>query len=136
MKNTVYFDNAATSYPKPESVYYEIYRCMREYCGNPGRGSNKIALAASECIYDCRKALKNFFNAELEENVIFTYNATYAINMALKCFVKRGTNVLISDVEHNAVYRPVAAEALKGNISFRIFSPFGGDPESILEVIE
>jgi len=88
MKNTVYFDNAATSYPKPESVYYEIYRCMREYCGNPGRGSNKIALAASECIYDCRKALKNFFNAELEENVIFTYNATYAINMALKCFVK------------------------------------------------
>jgi len=136
MKNTVYFDNAATSYPKPESVYYEIYRCMREYCGNPGRGSNKIALAASECIYDCRKALKNFFNAELEENVIFTYNATYAINMALKCFVKRGTNVLISDVEHNAVYRPVAAEALKGNISFRIFSTFDGDPESILEDIE
>lgn len=132
MKNTVYFDNAATSYPKPENVYYEIYKCMREYCGNPGRGSNKMALAASDCIYDCRKALKSFFNAELEENVIFTFNATYAINMAIKCFVKRGSNVLISDIEHNAVYRPVVAEAIKGNITFRIFSTFDGNQDDII----
>ena len=89
MNDIVYFDNAATSYPKPEGVYYEAYKCMREYCGNPGRGSNKMAIASSKVLFDCRAALKDFFNAPSEENVIFTYNATYALNIAIKCFIPK-----------------------------------------------
>ena len=136
MKNTVYLDNAATSFPKPESVYYEMYRCMREYCGNPGRGSNKMAIRASETLYEARTALKDFFCAPAEENVVFTYNATYALNIAVKCFLKRGSTVLISDIEHNAVYRPVISESLKGNISFRIFGTYNGDENKIMADIE
>ena len=136
MNNTVYFDNAATTYPKPECVLYESYRCMREYCGNSGRGSNRMAMASSEAIYKCRQRIKELFSAPDEEHVIFTYNATYAINTAIKCFIKSGSHVLISDIEHNAVYRPVIAEALKGRICYSTFSTFDGKAESILADIE
>ncbi len=135
MKNTVYFDNAATTFPKPECVMYEMYRCMREYCGNPGRGSNQMALKASEVLYDTRRALKEFFNATKEENVVFTFNATYALNMAIKCFVKKRSHVLISDIEHNAVYRPIVSEALRGNIKFDFFSTYDGNETSIISDI-
>ena len=91
-----------------------------------------MAIRASEAIYNARNLIKDHFGAPSEENVIFTYNATYAINMAIKCFVKKPSTVLISDMEHNAVYRPVIAESLKGNINYRIFSTFGGDEEKIL----
>ncbi len=136
MNNTVYFDNAATTYPKPESVLYDTYRCMREYCGNSGRGSNKMAMASSEVIYRCRGALRTLFGAESEENVIFTYNATYALNMAIKCFIKSGSHVLISDIEHNAVYRPLVAEALGGRLCYSIFSTFDGDADKIVAELE
>ncbi len=136
MKNTVYFDNAATTFPKPECVLYEAYRCMREYCGNSGRGSNKMAMASSEIIYRCRQGLKKLFNAPCEENIIFTYNATYALNMAIKCFIKNGSHVLISDIEHNAVYRPIVAEALKGRICYSTFQTYDGNEEKILSDIE
>ncbi len=136
MNNTVYFDNAATTFPKPECVLYETYRCMCEYCGNSGRGSNQMAMASSESIYRCRKAIKTFFNAPCEENVIFTYNATYALNTAIKCFIKSGSHVLISDIEHNAVYRPVVSEALKGRIRYSTFSTFDGNEKNIISDIE
>ena len=133
--DNVYFDNAATSFPKPECVSYEMYKCMHEYCGNPGRGSNKMALKASETVYEARDALKKFFNAQKAENVIMTYNATYALNMAVKCFVRQRSHVLISDIEHNAVYRPVISEATKGNLRFDIFSTFNSDAEAIINDI-
>lgn len=135
-KRTVYLDNAATTFPKPERVCYEMYKCTREYCGNPGRGSNALALKASETIYECREAVKRFFSAPTEENVIFTMNATYALNIAIKCFLPRGCHVLISDVEHNAVYRPIVAEAIKGNLSFDIFSTYNGERSKILSEIQ
>ena len=133
MNPIVYFDNAATSFPKPECVSYEMYKCMHEYCGNPGRGSNSMAMAASEAVYNARSALKTFFNAQKEENVIFTYNATYAINIAVKCFVKRRSHVLISDLEHNAVYRPIVSETVCGNLRFDIFNTFDADPDAIIK---
>ncbi|MBQ2863297.1 MAG: aminotransferase class V-fold PLP-dependent enzyme [Clostridia bacterium] len=131
-KRTVYLDNAATTFPKPESVCYEMYKCTREYCGNPGRGTNSLAIKASETIYETRARLKEFFFAPTEDNVIFTFNATYALNIAIKCFIPQHTHVLISDIEHNAVYRPVIAQAIKGKLSFDFFSTHGGDGQRIL----
>ncbi len=95
-----------------------------------------MAMASSEAIYRCRQKIKELFGAVDEEHVIFTYNATYAINMAVKCFVKSGSHVLISDIEHNAVYRPVVAEALKGRLCYSTFSTFDGSAEKILCDIE
>lgn len=135
MKKSVYLDNAATTYPKPECVYYQVYKVMRDMCGNPGRGSNKMALAASKILYEARRKLASYFTAPLEENIIFTYNATYALNIAIKCFIRRQSHVLISDVEHNAVYRPIVSESLKGNISYSIFDTFSGESDKILEEI-
>ncbi len=136
MNNTVYFDNAATTFPKPECVLYESYRCMREYCGNSGRGSNKMAMASSEAIYRCRQRIKELFSCPDEEHVIFFYNATHAINTAIKCFIKPRSHVLISDIEHNAVYRPIVAEALCARISYSTFSTFDSDKDSIIQDIE
>ena len=68
----IYFDSAATSYPKPPSVISEMTKCMSEYCGNPGRGSHHLAVAAAEKLYECRNAAAKMFNAPSAENVVFT----------------------------------------------------------------
>ena len=105
----IYFDNAATTFPKPDVVYNEVIRCMTEYCGNAGRGSHKLSLAASEKIYECRCQIAEFFHSDYPENVIFTYNTTYALNLAIKTLLAPDSHVLYSDIEHNAVYRPIRA---------------------------
>lgn len=129
---TVYLDNAATSFPKPSSVTDEVYRCISYYCGNPGRSSHKLAMASAEKIYDCRERLSSFFSAPSPERVIFTQNATYALNMAIKGILRRGDHVLISDMEHNAVLRPISAFARSGLIkydTFRTHNEYGVLPD-------
>lgn len=105
----IYFDNAATTFPKPDAVYNEVKRCMTEYCGNPGRGSHKLSIAASEKIYECRCQIAEFFHSDYPENVVFTYNTTYALNLAIKTLLAPNSHVLYSDIDHNAVYRPICA---------------------------
>lgn len=117
----VYLDNAATTFPKPPAVRREVERCLREYCGNPGRSAHKLSLAAAEAVYDCRLAAAELFGIQSPERIIFTYNTTYALNMAIKGLLRRGDHVLISDMEHNAVFRPVHRLAELGEISYDIF---------------
>lgn len=119
--NMIYLDNAATSYPKPRCVYDEVAHCIRDYCGNPGRGSHPMALAAANKIYECRETLADYFGAESPEQVIFTLNATYALNFALKGLLHTGDHLLISDMEHNAVLRPLARLAQDGLITYDVF---------------
>ena len=103
----IYFDNAATTYPKPDAVCERVMLAMREYCGNPGRSSHRMAMLAEREVFACRVEAADLFGAE-PENVIFTYNATYALNMAIKCAYTSGA-ILISDLEHNSVRRPARA---------------------------
>ena len=117
----IYLDNAATSFPKPSRVYDEVDLCIKTYCGNPGRSGHPLAMRASEKIFECRELLSAFFGSKSPENVIFTQNATYALNMAIKGLIKRGDHVLISDMEHNSVFRPIAAAAKSGFIDYNIF---------------
>ena len=91
----IYLDNAATTFPKPEAVYAEADRCLREYCGNPGRSGHPLAMRASEKIYECRELVASFFGSSKPENVIFTQNTTYALNMAIKGLLNSGDHVLI-----------------------------------------
>ena len=96
----IYLDNAATSFPKPQVVIDEMARCMRQYCGNPGRGSHRLAMEAAEKVFECRTSLASFFGSENPENVIFTANATAALNLAIKGLLKDGDHV--SDLGYGA----------------------------------
>ena len=121
-----YFDQAATTFPKPASVLTEVERCIRSYCGNPGRGSHALSRAAAEKIYECREEAASLFGLDAPENIVFTVNTTAALNMAIKGLLQQGDHVLISDMEHNSVLRPIDRLAREGRISYDIFPTHGG----------
>ncbi|MBP3495411.1 MAG: aminotransferase class V-fold PLP-dependent enzyme [Clostridia bacterium] len=120
----IYLDNAATTFPKPQCVSDEIIKCIKKYCGNPGRSSHKLSITSAEKIYETRILLSELFNAE-PENVVFTYNTTYALNIAIKSLIKYSSHVLISDIEHNSVIRPIHELSLKKLCSYDVFSTDG-----------
>lgn len=103
----VYLDNAATSWPKPEAVGYEVVRCITHYSGNPGRSGHRMAMRAGEKIFECRENLARLFGIDDPLRVIFTLNATEAINLAIKGLLAPGDHVIISSMEHNSVVRPL-----------------------------
>lgn len=111
---TVYLDNAATSYPKPDCVTAAVEHCIKDFCGNPGRGAHTVSRRAAECVYQCREKSADFFGLSEPEGVIFTLNTTMSLNLLLKGALKEGDHVLISDMEHNAVLRPLNALAAHG----------------------
>lgn len=125
----IYLDNAATTHPKPESVYREVSRCMTDYCGNPGRGGHSMSAAAGRAVYDCRCLVAELFCAP-PENVVFTLNTTYALNMAIKAIARAGDHILISNMEHNSVLRPVIATGC----DYDVFDAMG-PPESVIRSI-
>ena len=131
----IYLDNAATSFPKPRRVAEEQLRCMQLYGGNPGRGSHALALAAAEKIYECREELASFFGCQNPENVIFTMNTTMALNMIIKGLLRHGDHILISDMEHNAVFRPIYKLSRDGLISYNVFQTFPNDPARTTDMI-
>ena len=102
----IYLDNAATTFPKPEAVYQEAERVMRECGGNPGRGSHALALAAAREIYRSRESVAELFGGD-PERVVLTPNATAALNLALKGILRKGDHVLTSALAHNSVRRPL-----------------------------
>ena len=104
----IYFDNAATTFPKPKKVLEAVQECLKHYCGNPGRSSHRLSVKSGEEIYLAREAVSTFFGIDAPERVVFTHNATDALNMAIKTTVDENSSVIISDIEHNAVIRPLA----------------------------
>lgn len=134
MRPLIYLDNAATTFPKPDAVMWAVTECMREYGGNPGRSSHRLSLRAAEKIYECREALAAFFDAEAPESVVFTYNTTYALNMAIKSNLPAGSHVLISDMEHNSVLRPIHEAALRGLCTYSIFETKGTKEDVISSI--
>ena len=102
----IYLDNAATSLIKPAAVGREMLRAM-QCCASPGRGGHSAAMRASELVYRCREKAAALFHVPESENVVFTMNATHGLNVAINSLVSKGTRVLISGYEHNAVTRPL-----------------------------
>lgn len=103
-----YFDNAATTYPKPEAVYAFMDKFYRENGGNAGRGQYKLAASASRVISETRKMLQTVLLCENKE-VVFAPSATLAMNMVLQGIIFPNMNVYISPFEHNAVTRTLHA---------------------------
>ena len=123
MSDVIYFDNAATTYPKPESVIMSAIDCMKNYCGNPGRGSHPVAMKSAEKVFEAREAVAELFGAS-PENVVFTLNTTYALNMAIKGIMSGGGHALISNMEHNSVLRPLARLAKDNVVRYDTFKAY------------
>ena len=103
----IYLDNAATTFKKPNSVYKTYMSVWREYGANAGRGGHRLSIKASGIIYSVSEKLAALFNIENPENIAFTHNATYALNMGLKGVLKPEDHAIITCLEHNSVYRPL-----------------------------
>ncbi len=131
MSSIIYLDNAATSFPKPGNVIRAVTDSFFT-CGNPGRSSHALSLYSARAVYNCREAICSFFNFPHPENVVFTYNTTYALNMAIKGLCRDGDEILVSNLEHNSVLRPVTELERTGKgISSRIFDALASDEETL-----
>lgn len=104
----IYLDNAATTLIKPASVSRAAAWAVG-HLGTPGRGGHKAAMDAAGLAYECREKVSALFNVGDPENVVFTFNATHALNIAIKSLSGRGDKVIISGYEHNSVTRPLNA---------------------------
>ncbi len=101
----IYFDNAATTFPKPEIVYKTMDTFYRTLGANPGRSGHKMAVAAEKEIEDTRLCIAKLFGIKNPGRFIFTFNATDAINMGIKGLLKQGNHAITTHLEHNAVSR-------------------------------
>ncbi len=118
----IYFDNAATSFPKPRCVIREVNQCITKYGGNPGRSSHKMSLAAADKIFETREIISAFIGNKKSENVIFTPNATFALNLVIKGLIDKKSHCIISDTEHNSVLRPLYKSLKKHGGDYSIFN--------------
>ena len=109
-------DNAATTFPKPEGVYEKTFRFLRESAGNPGRGGHYFANASRQLIEETRGRLARFLGVRDPRRVIFTSNCTDSVNMVLKGYLQPGSHVIASNLDHNAVSRPLESLRQKGMI--------------------
>lgn len=110
----IYLDHAATSWPKPTEVIKAMTDVLECAGGNPGRSGHRVSIAAARVIYDTREEIARFFGVSDPLRVIFTGNATHAINLALIGMLKPGDHVVTSSMEHNAVMRPLRRLEEKG----------------------
>lgn len=118
----IYFDNAATSRPKPDVVtaaFMEYVQCIGT---SPGRGSYSLGVSASRLLFQSRKAVTDFFGCSQKTNVVFTKNSTEAINLFLNGYLQSGDHVLISPFEHNAVLRPLHYLSLHNGVKYDVLS--------------
>lgn len=102
-----YFDNAASSWPKPQAVIDAMNECMLEYGANPGRGSHRMAVRASRTLFEARKNIAKLCRIKNPNDISFALNTTGALNQAIKGFVKEGDHVICTAIEHNSVRRPL-----------------------------
>ncbi len=103
----IYFDNAATTFPKPAVVTNSIYNSITKFGGNPGRSGHKMSLKSAEIVYSMREKAANFFGISDPERVILTKNCTEALNIAIFGVLRHGGNAIVSNFEHNSVIRPL-----------------------------
>ncbi len=125
----VYFDNSATTFPKPRIVCDSVCSAVNRLGGNPGRGGHSFSQRSAELVYSCREEAASFFSAS-PENVIFTQNCTHALNLAIKGVCKRGDRIVISSMEHNSVARPCYRLATEG-CDVQVAKVFPTDEETV-----
>lgn len=126
----IYFDNAATSFPKPPQVIRAMTGTLEKLGANPGRSGHRLSLCAGRVVQACREEAAQLLGAESSEQVIFTPSCTEALNLAILGTLHQGDEVICSHGEHNAVMRPLYHLASTGQITLRVLTP---DPMGILQ---
>lgn len=114
MKKVIYFDNAATSFPKPPGVGEAMKAFIETSAGNPGRGGHSLSREAERVVDSARRRLARFLGVTNSSRIVFTLNATDALHLAIDGLLKPGDHVLASSYEHNSVVRPLMNWASKG----------------------
>ena len=103
----IYLDNAATSWPKPDCVLEAMNRFLHEIGANPGRSGHRLANQAEAIRFDTREALAGLVGVRDPMRIVFTHNATAALNLAIRGLLTPGSHVITTGMEHNAVMRPL-----------------------------
>lgn len=114
----IYFDNSATTFPKPQSVISAVLTAVKKFGANPGRSGHTMSRESGKLIESCRQTAINMFGANAPANVVFTLNCTMAINIVIKGLLKKGDHVVTSCIEHNAVMRPLNKLEKEGVITY------------------
>ena len=133
----LYLDNAATSFPKPRACIRAMEDCMLHYCGNPGRSGHAMSMKTGAKVFEARASAARFLGAEDPASVVFTFNATDSLNLAIKGSLKRGDHVVTTSMEHNSVLRPLKALEQQGIGTTVVYGDSTGrvDPENIRAAI-
>jgi cysteine desulfurase family protein len=127
---TIFLDNAATSFPKPETVYRAVDAILREIGVSPGRGGYRRAITASRLLFEAREVLAGFLGAPDPSRLVFTHSATESINMAVAGLLQPGQHVVASAAEHNSLLRPLRLAEKRGvSVSW-----VTGDRSGVLQV--
>lgn len=116
----VYFDNAATTFPKPESVVEAVAHYMRHIGGNPGRSGHALSVAAGKIVFSARRAIADLFGLRNPMRIVFCANATDALNLAIQGVARAGDHVITTAMEHNSTIRPLKELEREGTIALSI----------------
>jgi cysteine desulfurase family protein len=139
MSDVIYFDNAATSWPKPPAVAERMSKFLLTEAANPGRAGHRMAVGAEKMLDSVRKLLTDFVGGTDHHRMVFAMNGTDALNIAMKGLLRQGDHVITTALEHNSVSRPLQAMAESGFITLtRVgFSPETGviDPAEVEKAI-
>jgi cysteine desulfurase family protein len=139
MTESIYLDNSATTFPKPDKVYQFMDKFFRNCGVNPGRSGTDTALEAENMVFDTRKRLSAFFGGTDPNRLVFGYNATDMLNQAISGILNQGDHVVTTYLEHNSVLRPLYVKMKNGEITVD-YAPFDGrgyvDPEEIKKRIK
>jgi cysteine desulfurase / selenocysteine lyase len=130
-----YLDNAATTFPKPREVLRQMTEIYSRLGVSPGRGGYDLAVEASEFVEQTRRKVANFFGASDPQRVIFTANATDALNLVIQGVLQPGDHAVATRLEHNSVLRPLDHLRQRGLLEYDLV-PFnaGGfiDPDDVI----
>ena len=110
----IYLDNAATSFPKPETVHDAVSYAMRHIGVAPGRGGHRLGLAANRLVFEARESVAALFSIGDSSRIVFTHSATEALNIALLGLLRPGDHVVTTSMEHNSLARPLHLASCRG----------------------
>ncbi len=146
MPETIYLDNAATTFPKPDVMHRTMHDFYRDYGVNPGRTGCDLAIHAEQMVHGARKKFSAFFNPALVDagkekdpnRLVFTLNATMGLNLIVNGKVGPGDHVVTTMVEHNSVIRPVNHRVKEGAEATYVVPDGEGyvDPEDVRRAIK
>jgi cysteine desulfurase family protein len=120
IRNLIYFDNAATSWPKPPQVLEAMTRYLTGVGGSPGRSGHRMSIEASRIVSDARDSVAQLFGIDDPGRIAFTKNSTEALNIAIQGWVRPGDHVITSSIEHNSVMRPLRYMEQQGMITLSV----------------